>query len=211
QMKDDGSILPGMESLDIDSLRAQFAVGKIGMYLTISSEPIVYRDQFPAKVEWAAAPVPTIDGIVRGPSGILGGQWLGLSQDSKHKKEAWAFMNYMYGDGILQQYYEQGFGISMVPAVIAKAKTPNIKGISGFLPNEYDGVWPIPPIVNIRGEEYFDTLFNCIMQEQDVDLVLADLTKRYNEALERGRMAGEVNVEPNPTFVPTQLFGIFEK
>lgn len=39
-------MLPGVESLDIDPLRAQFAEGKIGMYMSYSSEPGVYKNQF---------------------------------------------------------------------------------------------------------------------------------------------------------------------
>lgn len=54
QMHKDGSILPGAEALDIDPLRAQFAAGKIGMYLSFSTEPGVYMDQFPTEINWGA-------------------------------------------------------------------------------------------------------------------------------------------------------------
>jgi multiple sugar transport system substrate-binding protein len=96
QMKDDGSTLPGMEALDIDPLRAQFAEGKLGMYLSFSSEPGVYKNQFPAKIEWAGAPVPSIDGTIKGASALLGGQWLAISSKSPNKDQAWKFMEYMY-------------------------------------------------------------------------------------------------------------------
>ncbi len=66
QMSEDGSMLPGVESLDIDPLRAQFAQGKIGMYINHSGEPGVYKDQFPTEENWAAAPVPTSDGTIKG-------------------------------------------------------------------------------------------------------------------------------------------------
>ncbi|MDF2964520.1 MAG: extracellular solute-binding protein family 1, partial [Paenibacillus sp.] len=69
QMKDDGSMLPGVESLDIDPLRAQFAAGKIGMYISYAAEVGVYQSQFPTKIKWAATTVPTVDGTVDGTFG----------------------------------------------------------------------------------------------------------------------------------------------
>ncbi|MGO4375401.1 extracellular solute-binding protein [Paenibacillus sp. MCAF20] len=104
QIKDDGSMLPGVESLDIDPLRAQFAEGKIGMYLSFSAEAGVYTSQFPAKIDWAAAPVPSIDGSFNGASGFLGGQWLALSSKTKKKEAAWKFMSYMYSESLLPNF-----------------------------------------------------------------------------------------------------------
>lgn len=71
QMYKDGSILPGAESLDIDPLRAQFAAGKIRMYLSFSTEPGVYKDQFPTEINWAGALAPTLDGQIKGTSEIV--------------------------------------------------------------------------------------------------------------------------------------------
>ena len=36
------------------------------MYINHSGEPGMYKDQFPTKVNWAAATVPTLDGIIKG-------------------------------------------------------------------------------------------------------------------------------------------------
>lgn len=211
QMKDDGSMLPGVESLDIDPLRAQFAEGKIGMYMSYSSEPGVYKNQFPAKIKWAAAPAPTITGEVKGASGFLGGQWLAISKDSKHKDEAWKFLKYMYGDDVLQGYHEKGFGISMVPSVAQKAKAPDIAGIEGFLPNKSDGVWPITPTVNVTGVKYYDAFFKYMLEGGDIDKIIADLSKRYNDALDKAIAAGEVKAKPDPSFDPAKLGGKFAK
>lgn len=211
QMKDDGSMLPGVESLDIDPLRAQFAEGKIGMYMSYSSEPGVYKNQFPAKIRWAAAPAPTITGEVKGASGFLGGQWLAISKDSKHKDAAWKFLSYMYSDEVLVPYQEKGFGISMVPSVAEKAKAPDIAGIEGFLPNKSDGVWPISPAVNVTGAKYYDEFFKYMLEGGDLDKIIQDLNKRYNEALAKAVAAGEVTVKADPGFDPAQLAGKYAK
>ncbi|MCZ8516577.1 sugar ABC transporter substrate-binding protein [Paenibacillus filicis] len=211
QMRDDGSTLPGMEALDIDPLRAQFAEGKIGMYLSFSSEPGVYKSQFPAKINWAAAPAPTIDGSIKGASGFLGGQWLAINKDSKKKDAAWKFINYMYGDDILQPYHEKGYGISMVPSIISKVKKPDINGIEGFLPNKYDGVWPIVPTVTVQGVKYEDAFWKYILEGGDLDKVIADLNKRYNEALDKAIANGEVKAKPDASFDPAKMQGTFAK
>lgn len=211
QMRDDGSTLPGMEALDIDPLRAQFAEGKIGMYLSYSSEPGVYKSQFPAKINWAAAPAPTIDSSIKGASGFLGGQWLAINKDSKKKDAAWKFISYMYGDDILQPYHEKGYGISMVPSVISKVKKPDINGIEGFLPNKYDGVWPIVPTVTVQGVKYEDAFWKYILEGGDLDKVIADLNKRYNEALDKAIANGEVKAKPDASFDPAKMQGTFAK
>ncbi|MFM9328178.1 ABC transporter substrate-binding protein [Paenibacillus mesotrionivorans] len=211
QMKDDGSMLPGVESLDIDPLRAQFAEGKIGMYMSFSSEPGVYKNQFPAKIRWAAAPAPTVTGEVKGASGFLGGQWLAISKDSKHKDEAWKFLSYMYQNEVLQTYHEKGFGISMVPEVAAKAKAPDIGGIEGFLPNKSDGVWPISPTVNVQGIKYYDAFFKYMLEGGDLNKMVDDLNKRYNDALDKAVAAGEVKAKAIPDFDPAKLGGKYAK
>lgn len=211
QIKDDGSMLPGVESLDIDPLRAQFAEGKIGMYLSFSAEATVYQSQFPAKIDWAAAPVPSIDGNFNGASGFLGGQWLALSSKSENKEAAWKFMEFMYDESNLQQYQEKGFGISMVPSVSAVAANPDVKGIEGFLPNEYDGVWPVYPVVPVQGTKSDDAFFKYILSGGDLDAIIADLNKRYNEALDAAVASGEVKAEPIADFNPADLAGKFSK
>ncbi|KWX86154.1 ABC transporter substrate-binding protein [Paenibacillus riograndensis] len=211
QIRDDGSMLPGVESLDIDPLRAQFAEGKIGMYLSYSSEPGVYSTQFPAKIDWAAAPAPTIDGKVKGASGFLGGQWLALSSKSKHKDAAWKFMEYMYSDQMLTTYQEKGFGISMVPSISAAAKTPEVNGIEGFLPNQYDGVWPVYPSVAPEGMKSDDAFFKYMLNGGDLDATISDLNKRYNAALDDAIKNDGLKAEPDPSFDPAALAGKFAK
>ncbi|MBO9605862.1 MAG: sugar ABC transporter substrate-binding protein [Paenibacillaceae bacterium] len=211
QMYTDGSTLPGMESLDIDPLRAQFAEGKIGMYISFSSEPGVYKNQFPAKIRWAAAQVPTYDGTVRGASGFLGGQWLSISKQSKHKEEAAKFLKFMYGDQILTDYHEKGFGLTMVSSVLSKAKNADIAGIEGFKPTKYDGAWPIQPTVAVQGAKYQDEFFKYMLQGGDLDKMIADLNKRYNEGLDKAIAAKEVDVKPDPSFDPKNLQNMYVK
>jgi len=201
-------MLPGVESLDIDPLRAQFAEGKIGMYLSYSAEVGVYSSQFPAKIRWNAALAPTIDGEIRGASGFANsGQWLAISSQSKNKDAAWKFLEYMYSDEVLTTYHERGLGLSAVPAIAAKAKKPEQNGVDGFLLTQYDALWPIPPAITVEGLNYGDAFLKYILSGGNLEEIANDLNNRYNAALEKAIAAGEVSVTPDPNFDPVKLQG----
>jgi multiple sugar transport system substrate-binding protein len=206
QMRDDGSILPGAETLDIDPMRAQFAAGKIGMYLSFSTEPGVYKDQFPTTIKWGGALAPTLDGKRNGTSEIVSaGTWLGISERSANKDAAWKFMEYMYGDDILTTYHEKGFGISVVPSISAKAKNPDIAGMEGFLVGENDSLWPAVPNVTPEGANYGDAFFKYVLTGGELKPITDDLNKRYNDALAKAVEKGEAKAAPDPSFDPAKL------
>ncbi|WP_168122533.1 sugar ABC transporter substrate-binding protein [Paenibacillus sp. HB172176] len=208
QMWDDGSVLPGAESLDIDPLRAQFAAGKIGMYLCFSTEPGVYQDQFPTEINWGGALPPTIDGQRGGTSEIVSaGTWMGISATSEHKDAAWKFMEYMQGDEIMTTYHEKGFGIAIVPSIAEKAKQPDVKGMEGFLVGKFDSMWPVSPTVTPEGLNYGDAFFKYMIEGGDLNKIVADLNTRYNDALDKAIEKGDVTVTPDPDFDPKKLQG----
>jgi multiple sugar transport system substrate-binding protein len=208
QMHEDKSMLPGVEALDIDPLRAQFAAGKIGMYLSFSTEPGVYKDQFPTEINWGGALAPTLDGQIKGTSEIVSaGTWLGISAQSANKEAAWKFMQYMYGDEVLKTYHEKGFGIAVVPSILEQAKNPEINGMEGFLVGDNDSIWPVSPNVTPEGANYADAFFKYMLTGGDLKAITEDLNTRYNAALSQAVEKGEVTVTPNPGFDPTKPQG----
>ncbi len=60
-MRDDGSVYPGGDSIDNDTARALFAEGGIGMKYGFNFDVGVLNDQFPAKCDWGVAPLPIAD------------------------------------------------------------------------------------------------------------------------------------------------------
>ncbi|WP_440118294.1 ABC transporter substrate-binding protein [Paenibacillus sp. QZ-Y1] len=211
QMNEDGSMLPGVESLDIDPLRAQFAQGKIGMYINHSGEPGVYKDQFPTKEDWAAAPVPTSDGTIKGASQVIGGSYIGINADSANKEAAWKFMEYVYSKDLQSEYYEKGYGISLIPAVLSSEKKPNIPGIEGFLPKRYDAIFPANPSVvtesSLEGTKWSDAFSIFVFTGGDLDGVIKDLDTRYNASLEKTKAAGLTKIAADPSFDSSKLQG----
>ncbi|MGU3472596.1 ABC transporter substrate-binding protein [Paenibacillus sp. D51F] len=188
---DSKSMMPGFESLDIDPLRNQFAAGKIGMYFSLSAEPGVYKSQFPTQINWGVAQVPTMDGgAPKGANYINGGaSWLYMSSQSKHKKETWEVMKFLYSDEVLVPYYEQGKGVSVVPSVISKAKAPELKNFQEFAPKE-DVMWPPYLALNVEGKAWQNVIAESILGFQPIDKAIADLNKRYNDSLDKEDQAG---------------------
>lgn len=60
-MIEDGSVYPGMDSIDNDTARAIFAEGSVGMKYGASFDVGVLNDQFPATCEWGAVSYPMVD------------------------------------------------------------------------------------------------------------------------------------------------------
>ncbi len=211
QMMTDGSMLPGVESLDIDPLRAQFAQGKIGMYFNHSGEPGVYKDQFPTKINWAAAPPPTKDGKITGAVQVIGGSYIGISADSPNKDAAWKFMNYVYSTDLQTKYYEDGYGVSLIPTVLKNAKKPTIPGIAGFLPRKYDALYPANPMSatdsQVEGSKWTDEFIKYILTGGDLNQIVTDLNTRYNAGLKQARDTGLTNIQADPSFNSKNLEG----
>lgn len=211
QMKVDGSMMPGVETLDIDPLRAQFAQGKIGMYINHSSEPAVYTDQFPTEVNWEAAMVPSIDGNPQGALWVNAGNYLGISEKSPNKEAAFKFMKYLYGTELRAEYQQEGYGLSVLPYVNKAASEPQLKGISGFLPTEYDAIYPASPVAitesRLEGLKFTDAFIRYILTDGDLDATISDLNTRYNQALEGVRADGSTTIGADPDFKALDLRG----
>jgi multiple sugar transport system substrate-binding protein len=215
QMKDEGSMLPGVESLDIDPLRAQFAAGKIGMYISYSAEVSVYQSQFPTKIKWAATPVPTTDGTIKGAVGTTGGNWIEISSSSEKKKAAWKLFEFLHWEDTLVKYAEKGLGIPVVPSIADKVKpSGDIYALEYFTPSKYDALaWPLAPssYLTINGLKYPDAFWKYILEGGNWDDIVKDLNDRYNTALDKAISNGEIHDMKDPRFDASKLQGTLVK
>lgn len=206
---------PGCESLDIDPLRTQFAAGKIGMYISWThAEPGVYQNQFPTSENWDMAPLPTIDGTVKGSNRInLAGRFWLMSSKTKHPKEAWKVMEFLYGDELLAGYHERGLGLVMVPAVLEKAQDPEtIKKWPAIKFDAHDKIWPnIPVGVRPEGKDMYQVFAEIIFGVTDLDKGIADLNNRYNSAFDKAIREGKTTRLVYPKFDPAEPGKIFTK
>lgn len=198
---------PGCESLDIDPLRTQFAAGKIGMYISFThAEPGVYANQFPMEEEWGCAQLPVTDGNVVGAEHYQPLNGYLFNAESEHLEEAWKVYRAIFSNvDVLAEYYEGGYGISTVPAVIEKANPAQY-----YLDNpdllicDTDAVYPLTPqeanvdAVIVEGQNMYEAMAEMILGDKDITEGLQDLTDRYNAALTAGIEEGagtEVKIE----------------
>lgn len=193
------SAFPGCESLDIDPLRTQFAAGKIGMYISFThAEPGVYANQFPMKQEWGCAQIPVTGGKVIAAQNYTPMSGYLFNAESKNLEAAWKAYKAVFANvDNLAQYYEGGFGISTVPAVIAKAKPAQY-----YLDNKdllianTDVIWPKTPhekninAVVVEGQDMYSAFAQMILDDVDIEKGLKDLTDRYNKAYQAGIKEG---------------------
>lgn len=212
QIKEDGSLIPGAESLDIDPLRAQFAQGKIGMYVNHSSEPSVYQSQFPTDIRWASSIVPTVDGQINGVTWVNATGYIGINANTDKKEAAAKFMEFIYSPELRVDHQEKGLGLSVLPYVNEAAAKPELKGIEDFLPTQYDGIYPANPLAitesKLEGKKMTDAFIEYIFtHNQEMDALIEDLNTRYGKALALVNAEGLNNITADPSFSATNLQG----
>lgn len=192
---------PGCESLDIDPLRTQFAAGKIGMYISFThAEPGVYKNQFPMTDEWGVVQIPTLSGQVAGAQGFVANGGYLFNAESKNLDAAWKVYNSIFMNIDFQvEYYEAGLGISIVPAVIEKAKPAQIYiDNKDLLIGTTDAIWPRNPqeanatAFVLEGMDSNATFASMFYGDTDIKAGLQDLTDRYNAALKAGIDEGTI-------------------
>ncbi len=193
QMFEDGSVLPGSITQGVDAMRAQFADGKFAVWGNASQEAGVFTSQFPiSEFEWKVAEVPTLDGEVLGAQSIHPQKGYLMINSSKNKDLAWEVIKYFSSEEFLKGYLEGGYSMpisSYMNSVIDKSKTGRM---ADFELKPYENVYPQLPSIALEGEPYRDVFKNVMTGDLDIDKAIADLNKRYNDALDRDVKAGKI-------------------
>ncbi len=193
KMNEDGSMFPGSESMKVDPARVQFSEGNVGFYGNASQEAGVLTDQFPAKEEWGAAPMPSLDGEVKGTltsSPNMG--WM-MSASSKKKEAAWEVINFFSSEEFIKGYVEAGYGLPIGTYMQGKVDIEKAGRLADFAPLAYEGVYPTFPEVTPEGKTYKDALWEaCLVGGPDIDETITALNVSYNNALDKAVSIGKV-------------------
>ena len=202
---------PRCAQLDIDPLRQLFADGKIGMYISyIHSEAGVYQSQFPMAERWGCAPLPAGAELVVGAQNYsLNGGYL-LNKASEIPEAAWKVYRALFADeDTLTDYYEAGYGVSIVPKVLNRAASDGYTPPqAALLLGEGDQLWPLAPqeenpaAVDVEGADYCTVFKELIFGSSPIAPALDELTERYNAAYQTGVAAGTGRMICRPGFDP---------
>jgi multiple sugar transport system substrate-binding protein len=191
-MFDSKSTFPGTASMKIDPIRTQFAEGNVGIHGNASQEVGVLTQQFPAKMEWGVAELPTLDGTVKGALSITPQFGWMISAQTKNLKLDWQVIEYFGSESFLKGYLEGGYSLPIsnhMNALVDKSKTGRL---ADFALKDYESVYPTKPDVTPEGKNYADALWAaCVDGGPDIDKTIAELNKSYNDALDKAVKMGK--------------------
>jgi ABC-type sugar transport system, periplasmic component len=189
----DGSMFPGSNTQGVDAMRAQFANGTFAIWGNASQEAGVFTKQFPIEsFEWVVGELPSLDGTVKGTVDSRPQKGLFMFSSSKNKEAAYEVIKYFNSTEFVKGYVEHGFALPLSEYMIKTVDMSKIGKLADFAPVSYEGLYPSIPAVSVAGENYAVAIWNCIVNGTDVDKVVSDLNKSYNEALDRDVKLGKV-------------------
>jgi multiple sugar transport system substrate-binding protein len=192
-MKKAGYWFPGSEGLNNDAARAQFAEGNIGFKLSASWDAGVWQEQFPAKMDWGVCrPVEDINAKYKDYSYQTFSYAIGSKSKEVPEKTLEA-LKLLTSDSAALKLYEAGKAIPFKAEIAKNAKNkPAAKNFDAFADMSNSYLYPLTPKgeLKLEGESIETVLMKAILGSTDVDKALADIDKRYNDALSKAVSSG---------------------
>lgn len=199
-IKEDGSLFPGSETLDNDTARAYFSAGVVGMIPAVSWDVGVYTTQFPAECDWDVCQFPVLDGYEFTQNSASLGGGMSISKNAlKNEKTAAATMEaykFIYSLNTRTELFRRGIEISckrdVLEAVDESEIDPRLIKFASFVPDNLKK-YPSESLA-IEGDNW-ETLFQKVwMGELTLDEAIADIEARATTALRKGVANGTYNV-----------------
>lgn len=177
----------------VDNMRAQFAAGSFALWGNASQEAGVFTNQFPVETfEWGVAPVPSLDGEIKGALQVNPNKGYLMLEGSKNKDAAWEVIKFFQSEEFLVGYMEGGFDLPITSYIDGKIDKSKMGRMADFSLLEYESVYPAVPTINLAGDDYRTQLWNAIMGHMDIDEAINDLNTRYNAAYDEDISYGSV-------------------
>jgi multiple sugar transport system substrate-binding protein len=191
RIRQGGGMFPGMENLDDDTLRAQFAEGNIGMIFGGSWNVGVLYDQFPAKIPWEVAAFPVRD-ISKSYNGVSTTSLLmGISskcRDAGILDKVARVYKVLASKELAQSTYSAGKNIPINTAFIQGAPPSDRPQWNTYAVIGANAVprptYPDADFV-VEGDSMYTTFTKIVTGAAAPVATLADLDRRYNAALDR--------------------------
>lgn len=199
QMKEEGSIFPGGEGMDNDTLMAQFAAGRIAMLPGVNWD-VSNVDKFWAelgtKFDLGVCDVPVTDPADPHKNYAQIADMLCLGSSALNVPEkAMKVYDLLHGENVQLQI--QNSEVDFMARADIQAQMPEtFKKVGtkefGDTSNSYFTMTPPDGMITVEGQDYQSTLVNLISgpSDADVNAVLTDLDQRYNSALNKAIQDG---------------------
>lgn len=160
-------------------------------------------------------PIPTAGGKELGKQYFSGTSSYLLNAKSENLEKAYKVYHDIFTtEDYLVGYYEGGYGVSIIPAILEKAEpSDDFKNKEWLKINpETDALLPKPPHsaftsgMIVEGEDMFKTCESIYYGGADIESTLQDLTDRYNKAYQEAIENGtgyEIKIENYDPMNPT--------
>ncbi len=195
-MKLDGSLIDGELLIGVDTVRARFGEGKVGMIPSVSWETSMFDAMNPS-FEIGVANWPTEDGNPKGKNTIQISSGFAMSNFCENPEAAWKAIEFLSSEAFTGKLNAKNATISLLKSDQGE-KTEFANDLQQyFMPNESDAVWPaLVPGLKMKGD-FKGPVFTKLITESDLDIdaLLKDLTDRSNEAFKEACESGEINGE----------------
>ena len=187
------TFFPGSQTQGVDAMRAQFVAGNFGIWANGSQEAGVFTQQFPiTDFEWIVDEIPSLDGKTHGSVTAPYQKGYPIMSNCKHPDAAWEVIKYLQSEEFLKGYLENGYALPLSPYLQKTVDTSHTGRLADFALKEYEKTLPEVPSVDVSGQDFRTVLTAICFGQSDVDSSLSDLTKRYNDALDRDVKLGKI-------------------
>lgn len=194
-MQEDGSLMDGLLLLGVDTVRAQFVDGNIGMMPSASFELAIFTGDNAPKFEMGVANWPSVDGKALGKNNLQVSSGYAMCSAAKDKDACWEALKFLSSKDFNGKLCEKA---KTFPLYKDSQKAQYDDPIhAAFAPNENDVVWPaLVPALKMKGDFKGPVFTNLITDTSlDIDELLNDLSARSNEAFKDAIANGEFTLE----------------
>lgn len=196
-LRDDGSLFPGAESLDNDTSRAYFAEGKIGMMPGMLWDVGVLTSQFVADCDWGVAPYPVVDeaNLLPGYASVGGAYF--VTKDGKEKGEKLAeVIKFMYSGEVVTEMYKRGLVLPYDMSLVKEGTECDIPQFGEFAETvDPEALVRLSPSLKIEGDAIDVLLGKVWSGNMTVEDAVADMNERATAALKKGVEEKTIDLE----------------
>ena len=187
----------------VDNMRAMFAEGTFALWGNASQEAGVFTNQFPIdKFEWGVAPVPSLDGEIKGALQVNPNKGYMVLNTGKDLDAVWTVIKYLQSEEFLIGYMEGGYDLPITAYIDEKIDKSKMGRMADYSLLDYESVYPAVPSINLQGDNYRTQLWNIIMGYMDIDAGIEDLNTRYNAAYDEDISFGTIKRLVIPDYDP---------
>lgn len=186
---------PGSSSLDIDTLRATFAKGQIGMFNSAAWDMAELNGKYHTTVDWAAAPLPTVDGRPATRQLAAPGNPYLMNKATKSPKAAGALIDALASTEFMKQLADAGLAIPARTDVKVSKSAHVDPQYPDYAVSKLDTAPLQSPAseMSIKGDTIYQAIASLVLGSGDVDSTLAKYNTEYQKEYEAEVAAGTID------------------